>query len=48
MIIPTGDQIDLVALRRGLVALREREAEQPRSITDVLNRLVNPLDAIKA
>jgi hypothetical protein len=44
--IPTGDQIDLVALRRGLVALREREAEQPRSITDVMNRLVNPLDTI--
>ncbi len=38
--------VDLVALRRDLLVQRAREAEQPRSITDVLNRLVSPLDTI--
>jgi hypothetical protein len=40
-------KVDLVALRRDLIALRAREAQAPRSITDVLNRLVSPLDTIR-
>ncbi len=40
-------KVDLIALRRDLIAQRAKEAEAPRSITDVLNRLVSPLDTIR-
>ncbi len=39
--------VDLVALRRDLVALRAREAAQrPGTITSVIDRLSSPLDRI--
>jgi hypothetical protein len=42
----TTPEVDLIALRRDLIAQRAREAEQPRSIGDVLTRLSSPLDRI--
>jgi hypothetical protein len=40
--------VDLVAYRRDLVALRAREAAEPRSVDQVLARLAHPLDKIRS
>jgi hypothetical protein len=41
-------EVDLVSLRNRFLALRAKEAQAPRSIDDVLTRLVNPLDKIRS
>jgi hypothetical protein len=40
-------EVDLIAMKNRFLALRAREAEQPRSIGDVLTRMASPLDTIR-
>ncbi len=42
----TTTPVDLTAFRNALIAQRAREAEQPRTLGDVLARMVSPLDRI--
>ncbi len=42
----TTSPVDLVAYRNSLLALRAREAAEPRSVDQVLGRLASPLDRI--
>jgi hypothetical protein len=39
-------EVDLIALRRDLIAQRAREAAQPRTLSAVLDRMASPLDRI--
>jgi hypothetical protein len=42
----TTTPVDLVAYRNALLVQRAKEAEQPRSLSAVLDRLANPLDRV--
>jgi hypothetical protein len=42
----TTSPVDLTAYRNSLLALRAREAAEPRSVDQVLARLASPLDRI--
>jgi hypothetical protein len=41
-------EVDLVSLRNRFLALRAKEAAEPRTLSAVLDRLVNPLDTIRS
>ncbi len=42
----TTTPVDLIAYRNALIVQRAREAEQPRTLSAVLDRLASPLDTI--